>query len=139
MKFSVKVNLPPSLNVWANQHWATRSREKNQFCNDVYGLLCEELECPLPQFEKLKVRYLIRSKRRMDEVNRIIINKLIGDSLVRAQIIPDDTPDHFEDEFPKWEFYDGRPEVIVTFESREVKRKMNIKRKEVKKNDLEKC
>lgn len=93
-------------------------REKDRFCRDIYILLCEQLGCPLPKFKQAKVKYTIYSSRIWDADNRVPIIKICNDALVRAEIIPDDSPEYLEYGLP--EFIVDKTQRCVLVELEEI-------------------
>ena len=116
MEIRFTIDLPDSLNVWMNKCWQAKMREKDQFFKDIYYLLCEQVGCPLPKFSKAKVKYTIYSSTLWDADNRITIAKIANDALKRAEIIPDDDPEHLEYGLPEFVVDKTQRVVLVELE-----------------------
>ena len=113
---SIEVPLPDSLNKYLTKHWAVRSKEKNELCQDIYYMLCEQLKCPLPTWKKARLKYTIHSSRMTDADNRVIIPKLVNDCIVRAELVPDDSPKYLEYGLPEFVYDKENRFVIVEIE-----------------------
>ena len=116
MIIKFRIDLPDSLNKWKDKCWQAQMREKDQFCKDIYYLLLEQTGCPMPKWDKAKIKYTIHSSRIWDADGRVTICKIVNDAIVRAGLIDDDDPEHLTYDLPEFVKDDERY-VLVELET----------------------
>lgn len=105
--------LPPTLNKYERMNQFARNTLKTDFYAQIYLEIRSYFKEAVPDWGRIKVSYLIRSKRRPDVDNRATVCKVVNDGIVAAELVGNDTEDCMTYEFPSWEEYDGEPEVII--------------------------
>lgn len=91
-------NLPPSLNtVGSRGHWRSWQTAKKLWEQRLVTLLRDEgVPAHSGAFAKVTAILTVPDKRRRDAGNYgALLEKSCGDALVRAGILPDDTPEHW--------------------------------------------
>ncbi|MDO7787147.1 RusA family crossover junction endodeoxyribonuclease, partial [Desulforamulus aquiferis] len=83
--------VPPSLNVWKNWHWAKQHRYKEELKADISKLA---IAFKLPKFRRATVliKYYFGTNRRRDPADNYA-PKFLMDALVNAGILKDDNGD----------------------------------------------
>lgn len=119
MKISFNIDLPDSLNRWHNKCWQAKMREKDKFCSDIDILILEQTGCPMPRYEKAKIKYTIHSSRLWDADGRVTICKIVNDAIVRAGLLKDDSPKHLEYNLPEFKVDKTKRMVEVEIEVNE--------------------
>ena len=87
---------PPSYNTLVHAHWRKNHRVKQQWEEWCWLAL---LQVELPKgLQRVTASALLHFKqyRRRDEGNfRVVLEKALGDALVKGGWLDDDTPDHY--------------------------------------------
>lgn len=106
---------PPSLNVWQRIHWAKRLKIKREWVEYIRGL-CGEVDKKIPRYEKVKLsaKLYFPDKHKRDTDNfSATLWKLVCDSLVNANVIPDDSSEYVQISTPELVFENRERTVIV--------------------------
>lgn len=91
----------PSLNVWQTMHWAKREKLKKTWALEFRYLFGPKK----PMLQRCKIKYTRFSTGTLDEADNLPGSfKCVGDALVLAGVIKDDSP-----------------AVIVSFEAKQVR------------------
>ena len=97
MEVDVRIEIPivaPSLNQWyAGAHWSKRKKVADQWHEEIW-IACKQYQVePLTEFPVIiSTKTYFKTKRQRDVSNCFTTNKLAEDGLVKAGILPDDTP-----------------------------------------------
>jgi len=105
--------LPPSLNEWSRQHWATRHRQVTALAMELAAI---KVAYRVPRFERVRVRiiYYFRDSRPRDADN--YAPKFLLDGLRQAGIIADDNHKVLQLETPEFRVDAKMPrtEVVIS-------------------------
>ncbi len=87
---------PPSYNRTAHAHWSKVRKVKQEwqgFCETA--LMVARVPRNL-EFVEASAKIYFKQRRRRDEGNfRVVLEKVLGDGLVRGKWLPDDVPEHY--------------------------------------------
>lgn len=102
--------IPPSLNVWKNWHWAKQNEYKQVLYDAVNGL---RMKYKLPQYKNATVviTYYFPTRQRRDIVDNYS-PKFVMDSLVNGGLLEDDRSDWVKVELVA-EYDKDRPRVEI--------------------------
>lgn len=99
-KITFYVPLPDSLNVTLRSHWSKRYKAQQEI-NEVTGWeIRRHFKSAIPDWGKVKAKFLIYSNKMMDADNRIMTIKTLADAFVKSGLIRDDTDEYISYELP---------------------------------------
>lgn len=106
-----------SLNSYERLNRYLRNNLKNEFKEEIGWIIRSRFSERVPDWGKVSVSFLIKSKRRADMDNRVSVIKFCADSIKESGLVVDDSPSHMKYTFPTWVKKErGEPEVIVEIE-----------------------
>jgi len=108
--------LPPSLNVYRNEHWR-KQREEEKTWKDFIAVKWAELGRPKLEAVRITVVFSFPDKKTRDLDNYLATgSKLVGDA-VKGRFIPDDSPEHLKAWSFRFEFGDEAKTTVVIEEA----------------------
>lgn len=121
-RFIISYNdTPPSLNNRASgyrSHWAVGHRTKKHWEDVIFARLMEE-RMPRNTFDYVDASAVLcfpKARGRDAENHSAILSKALGDVLVAASILPNDTPDHYR--FSELTFEKGPKKTTIVLKCR---------------------
>lgn len=104
--------LPPSLNVYRNEHWR-KQREEEKTWKDFIAVKWAELGRPELEAVRIAMTFSFPDRRTRDMDNYFATGgKLVGDA-VKGRFIPDDSPEHLTAWSFRFEFGDEAKTTVV--------------------------
>lgn len=119
--------IPPSLNQWMHFHWAEKHRIKRIFIEELIYVIKQDRNrwdgrATIPKYcdhVTVKATIFFPQKRRRDSSNYgAVLNKFIGDGLVEAGVVYDDTSGQITFAEPVLG-HDEKPMTLITLEIEE--------------------
>jgi hypothetical protein len=112
---------PPSLNnplSGYRGHWSIGHKTKKRWEEAIFVLLMQE-RMPRNTFDYIEASAVLRfpkDRGRDAENHSVVLTKALGDVLVQAAILPNDTPDHYR--FAELTFEKGPKNTTITLKCR---------------------
>lgn len=108
--------LPPSLNVYRNEHWR-KQREEGKTWKDFIAVKWAELGRPKLEAVRITVIFSFPDRKTRDLDNYLATgSKLVGDA-IKGRFIPDDSPEHLTAWSFRFEFGDEAKTTVVIEEA----------------------
>ncbi len=111
--FTLPAEFITGLNTRDRMHWGAKHRKQQEMNDRVHLELRSQFPRPIPKYTHASVRMTLHSRHVMDTDNLSACGKPLHDAIVKAGLLPDDSPKYLEVEKPLFEYDKDRRELEV--------------------------